>query len=152
MALGGMFGKEIAVKFTKIKGGARRESPFADVYWGFDADVDAEVTIDGEKIVLENMIHEYIPNGVLEKTLTPTTSMAITVAAVAIQELMYVGHTIINVVVPAAVAAVMGKMSWKDAGKEAEKAGKITCSIPGAKQKSRQVAKLALRIMKDIQG
>jgi hypothetical protein len=150
MALGGMFGKKIEVKFTKIKGGARRKSPFAEVYWGFDADVDAEVTIDGEKVVLKNMIHEYIPNAVLNKTLTPTTSMAVTVAAVAIQELMYVGHTIINVVVPAAVAAAMGKMSWQDAGKEAEKAGKMTCSIPGAKQKARQAAKLAVRIVKDL--
>lgn len=152
MALGGMFGKKIEVKFTKIKGGARRKSPFAEVYWGFDCDTDVEVTIDGETVVLEKLCHEYIPDAVLNKTLTPQTSMAVTVAAVALQELMYIGHTIINVVVPAAVATAMGKMSWKDAGKQAEKAGFMTCSIPGAKDKARQVAKIAVRILRDLQG
>jgi hypothetical protein len=45
----------------------------------------------------------------------------------------------------------MGKYSWKDAGKKAEKAARITCSIPGAKDTAREVAKLALRILKDLE-
>ena len=71
-------------------------------------------------------------------------------AAVPATELLLSGHTIINVTVPAAVAAVMKKMSPKDAAKEAEKAAYVTAAIPGAKEKARAVAELALRIMEDL--
>lgn len=58
----------------------------------------------------------------------------------------------IDAVVPAAVAATMGEYTWKDAGKIAEKATTITCSTSGAKDTAREVARLALRIMKDLEG
>jgi len=63
---------------------------------------------------------------------------------------MYIGCCTGSVVVPAAVAAAMGKMSWKDAGKKAEEGASITRAIPGAKEKAREVAQLAVRIMKDL--
>jgi hypothetical protein len=46
----------------------------------------------------------------------------------------------------------MGKYSWKDAGKKAEKGARITCSIPGAKGAAREAARLAVRIMQDLEG
>lgn len=149
MLLGGMFGKEITIKFSKLKGGARRNHPFAETYWGFDADIDCVVTVDGKEYNIEGLSHKVAPDVVLNKK--SDWSIPVTVAAVAAQELMYVGCCTVNVVIPAAVAATSGKMGWKDAGKCAEKGACITNAIPGAKDTAREVAKLAIRLMKDME-
>ena len=142
-----MFGKNIKLHFTKLAGGARRDDKFAQTYWGFDADVNGVVNVDGETFNIEGLSHKVVPDAVLNKK--SELSFPITLLAATVQELQYVGHTIINVVVPAAIAATMGIYSWKDAGKQAEKVAHQTRSIPGAKEKAREVARLAVRMMED---
>ena len=142
-----MFGMDIIIHFTKLEGGARREHPFAQKFWGFDANIDAEVTVNGNKVTLEGLSHKVVPDAVLNKK--AELSLPITLAAATAQELMYVGHSVINLVVPAAVAASMGLMSWKDAGSQAEEYAAHTRAIPGGKQKAREVARLAVRLMQD---
>jgi hypothetical protein len=144
------FGKKIAISFSKLAGGARRDHGFAQAYWGFDADVDCVVTVDGEKFEFVGLSHKVIPDAVMNKK--AELSLPITVAAAVAQELMYVGCCTVDAVVPAVVAATMDKMTAKEAGKCAETGARITCSIPGAKDTVKHVSALALRIMKDLEG
>ena len=144
------FGRTITVAFSKLAGGARRDDAFAQNFWGFDADVDAVVTVDGEEFKFEGLTQHVIPDAVLNKR--SELSLPITVASAVAQELMYLGCCTIDAVVPAVVGATLGKYSPKEAGKCAEKGARITCSIPGAKATVNEVAGLALRIMQDLEG
>ena len=108
-----MMGKEIKINITKYKGCARRrKNEFLMKYCGFDTDADLEVTVDGEKIVFEGLSHKVIPDAVLNKK--QDILEAIPLAAVPIVELQLSGHSIINLIVPAAVAAAMGISSPED--------------------------------------
>jgi len=148
--LSGFFGKAITISFSKLAGGARRAHPFAQAYWGFDADIDCVVTVDGETFKFEGLSQKVIPDAVMNKR--AELSLAITVAAAVAQELMYVGCCTIDAVVPAVVAAALGTYTAKDAGKCAEEGAHITCSIPGAKTTVKEVSALALRILKDLEA
>lgn len=148
--LSGFFGKDITITFSKLEGGARRSHPFAQTYWGFDADIDCLVTVDGEKFDFKGLSHKVIPDAVVNKK--KELSLAITVAAAVAQELMYVGCCTIDAVVPAVVSTAMGKKTAKEAGKSAEAGGRITCGIPGVKATVKEVSALALRILKDLEA
>ncbi len=142
-----VMGKKIEVKFLKLAGAARRHHPFVKQYWGFDSDIDIEVKVDGKPYKIEGLSHKASP-AIARGELSEDWALPIGIAAGVAQELQYSGHTIINVTVPAAVAAAMGKYNWKDAGKLAENGAYITGAIPGAKDAARKVAKLAVEIMK----
>ncbi len=145
--LSAVMGKDIKVKFLKLAGAARRSHPFVKQYWGFDSDIDMEVIIDGKSYKVEGLSHKMAP-AAAKGELSEEWGLPVAIASAVAQELQYSGHTIINVTVPAAVAAAMGKYTWKDAGKLAEQGAYITGAIPGAKDIARKVAKLAVEIVK----
>jgi len=61
-------------------------------------------------------------------------------------ELALSAHTIINVTVPAAMAAVMGLEPAAEAARRAEAASFLTAAFPGARIRAQEAAERALSI------
>jgi len=149
--LSGFTGKQIAFKYTSIKAHGRRTDKFTARYWGFDSNVSYDVSIDGKPYHVENLGGKEVPAFALEgkNRDDPNWATALFCGAVLTQELQYIGHTIINITVPAAVAALVG-MDAKDAAFSAEDGAFLTRAIPGAGEKAFEVAKLAQRVYAKI--
>lgn len=144
-----MMGKDIKVKVTKYGGCARRmPNEFLQKYCGFDTDADLEITVDGEKIVFEGLSHKVIPDAVLNKK--TEILEAIPLGAVPIVELQLSGHSILNLIVPAAVAAAMGKGSPEEIAKKAAGGAYISSAIPGGIPRVKEVAMRAVKIMSEF--
>ncbi len=144
--LGAMTGHELKIEIKKLVGGARRDHPFTNSYYGFDTDADVDVTVDGKKFELKGLGQTVIPDAIFNDK--QDILEVIPLAAIPVSELQLSGHSIINITVPAAVAAAMKVLEPKEAAKLAEKGGKAgTAAIPGAREKAFDVAKLAVRIM-----
>ncbi len=145
----GMMNKEINIKITKYAGCSRRvENPFLRHYAGFDTDVDAEVTIDGETIKFKGIANNIIPDAVLNKK-TDILDV-IPLVAVPIDELQLCGHTIINIIVPAAVAGAMTDGDAHEIAVKATRGAYVTSSIPGGIERAENCAKRARKIMRDL--
>jgi hypothetical protein len=140
----GMLGKDVKVHVTKLGPAARRKGKIVEKYWAFDALADVEVTVNGQTARLEGFVHDLLPK--IVKGERTDVAWAVPLAAAVMSELYLASNTIINVTVPAAVAAAMGKMDPKEAAAVAERAGFITVGIPGARDRAEQVARLAAKI------
>jgi hypothetical protein len=149
MVFSNMTGKKVEIKITKYKGCARRkQSDFLNKYCGFDTDADVEISMDGQKISFEGLSHKVIPDAVLNKK--KDILGAIPLAAVPVVELQLSGHTIINIIVPAAVASAMGKLTPKEASEKAVIGAYVSSAIPGGKKRAEEVAKKAVRICSEL--
>lgn len=137
-------GKKIEFKFTELRPQARRTDGFTKKFWGFDSYISYDVTIDGKTYHIENLSAKAVVEYALEGKGRddPDYGTALFAGAVLGQELQYIGHTIINVTVPAAVAAILG-MDENEAAKKAENGAYLTRAIPGARNNAKEVAKLA---------
>ncbi len=140
-----VFKKNISIKLLKVAPGARRtKSKLALKYLAFDPDIDVQVTCDGKVYVLRGLVHDIIPKVTLGHKDYEDIAWLVPIAAPACAEQVLSGNNILNVVVPAAVAAAMGLHDPKDAGEIAEKAAYVTASIPGCKVVAANVAEMAV--------
>ena len=137
-------GKKIELKFTELKPQARRTDGFTKKFWGFDSYISYDVTIDGKTYHIENLSAKAVPEFAVEgkNRDDPDYGTALFAGAVLAQELQYIGHTIINITIPAAVAAALG-MDEGEAAKKAENGAYLTRAIPGGRNNAKEVAKLA---------
>lgn len=139
-----MMGKDIKIHITKLVPGARRDGKLAETYISFDPLADAEISVNGKTTKLEGVVHDLIPKVAEGKR--DDIAWAIPMVAAVLAEMMLMGNTIMNVTVPAAVAAAMGVMSPKEAAAEAAANAPLTNGIPGAKLRAELVANLAVQI------
>ncbi|HWC24163.1 MAG TPA: hypothetical protein VG502_17845 [Flexivirga sp.] len=138
-------GANVSVRFTRIGKGARRSSKMAARWLAFDPALDAEVTIGAETMTLEGVVDTVIPE-VAQGVGTERAPFLSALAPIA-SELLLAGNVIMNVTVPAAVAAAMGKASPADAAAEAQAAGIISAGIPGTKAKAEAAARIAVETL-----
>ncbi|SIP89304.1 hypothetical protein SAMN05421641_101233 [Paracoccus thiocyanatus] len=135
-------GKTVKVHFTKIAKGARRSSKMAARWLAFDPALDAEVTLGDETIHMEGIINRVVPE--VAQGIGRERAPFLSALAPFASELLLAGNVIINVTVPAVVAAAMGRMSPSDAALEAQSAGIISAGIPGTKAKAEAAALVAV--------
>jgi hypothetical protein len=142
--LSGFTGKAIVFRFTEIGPHARRTDKFTARYWGFDAKASYDITINGKEYHIDNLTGKVVPAYALEGKGRddPNMGTAIFAGAVLIQEMQYIGHTILNITVPAAVAAQLGTAP-ADAAKDAAKGAYLSNAIPGGRETAERVAAIA---------
>ncbi len=140
-------GKKIELRFTELRPQARRTDGFTKKFWGFDSYISYDISIDDKKYHIENLSAKAVPEFAIEGKGRddPDYATALFAGAVLAQELQYIGHTIINITVPAAVAAILGN-DVDEAAKKAEKGAYLTRAIPGGRNNAKEVARLAKMI------
>lgn len=141
-------GQTIRVRFTKVAKGARRNSKMAAKWLAFDPALDAEVTIGDETIHMEGIIDKVIPE--VAQGVGKERAPFLSVLAPFASELLLAGNVIVNVTIPAAVAAAMGKAAPADAALEAQAAGIISAGIPGTKVKAEAAANVAVETLEQF--
>ena len=138
-------GDDVEMKVLKIANSARRkESKLVRKYLAFDPLIDIEIRRNDKHAVLEHFVDQVIPQVCTgEKT---ELAWAVTTAAPAVSDIVLSGGNILNVVVPTAVAAVLGYGEVTEIAGEAERAAYVTAGIPGGKAAAVKVAKLAAAV------
>ena len=140
-------GESIEVNVRKIAPAARRTSKLAKKYWSFDPLVDVTVKRGDETVDLNGFSHDIIPKVAKGNSEYEDVRWAMPYAAAVINELSLNGCSILNIVVPAAVASAMKLYEPKEAAGIVEGAAYLSRAIPGGKMAATKVGKLALDII-----
>lgn len=142
-------GKDVSVRLTHIGPGARRKNKLAAAWYAFDAHFDVEITVDGETTRLERLADQILPSLALqgEQSEYADIAWAVPMAVPLVSELMFSSAIVINVTVPAAVAAAMDLHSAEEAGTIAQTAAFITSGIPGSNTNAAAAARMAKIVM-----
>jgi len=140
----GVIKGEVKIKFTELRPQARRCDDFTKKFWGFDSFISYDLEIEGKKYTIENLSAkatiDFVLNGEHEDD--PMYVWVLFCGNVVAQELQYIGFSIMNITIPAAMGGAFG-MDAKKAAKEAEKGAYLSCAIPGARSNAEKVAELA---------
>ena len=140
-----MSGKDVKIRLTYIGPGARRKSKLAKQWLAFDAHLDFEIVVDGETTILERFSDQVIPDIATGKR--RELAWAAQMAEPLANEMLLASNVVLNITVPATVAAAMGKMTPKEAGTVAQGAGFVTAGIPGSNANAEAAGKLAIEVM-----
>jgi hypothetical protein len=139
-------GKKVEIRMLKIY--SRNSKGALSRWWGIDGDADVEVVIDGQPHILEGIISKVCHEVALKND--PQKRELLFIGSRPLRELFLAGNNIINITVPAAVAAVLSPDDPSEIARRAQDAAFLTAGIPGAKQKAEQVALLARQIAASI--
>lgn len=137
-------GKPVSIRFERVGAGARRDSKMARRWLAFDPAIDVEITVDGRTARLENFVADVVPAVVRGER--ADIAWAVPLVAPAVGEVLVAGNVIVNVTIPAAMAAVLGRLSVAEAAERAVSAAFVSAGIPGAKQRAESAASMAVRI------
>lgn len=138
-------GKPVEIKITAAHAGARRtKSKMAQKYIAFDPYFDVEVKCGDQTAVLRGLAHDIVPR--VSKGEMQDIAWAMPMACPTCAENVLAGNHLFNIVVPVAMAAILGHNTVDEAADLAEKAAYITAGIPGCKIPAKNVANLAVRI------
>lgn len=138
-----MLNKEVSVELLKLCPLGRKKDKWGR-FWVLDMDADVKVTIDGETSVIKGVAHEAVPKATIEGD--SKLKDLLLPACLPLLEVSLAAHTIINATIPAAIAAVLGKVKPGEAGRIAEEAAFITAGVPGVKKRAEEVATRAILI------
>ncbi len=135
-------GKKVGIRFLRIY--SRNTKGKLSRWWGLDGDADVEVIIDGQTHVLEGIVSKVCYEVALRDD--PEKRQLLFLGSRPLRELFIGGNVILNITVPAAVAAVLSQQDPSEIATEAQDAAFLTAGIPGGKQKAEKVAILARQI------
>lgn len=145
-----MVGEPVEINVRRIESAARRTTKTVKKYWSFDPLVDISVK-QGDKLAeLNGFVHEIIPKVARGSHQYDDVKWAISLAAGVMDELSLNACSILNVIVPAAVASALEMYEPKEAAGIVEAAAYLSRSIPGGKASATRVGKLSLNIMKSL--
>jgi hypothetical protein len=135
-------GKRVEIRMLKVY--SRNSKGKLSRWWGIDGDADVEVVIDGRRHVLEGVISKVCHEVAQEDDAQKRELLFL--GSRPLRELFLAGNNIINITVPAAVAAILSQDDLSEIARQAQDAAFLTAGIPGAKAKAEEVALLARQI------
>ena len=137
-----MFGKEFIIKMRRVGKGARRTTKLAKKYLAFDPIFDLDITVDGTTHSLDGYVNDIAPRMAKNCEFAEIKPYTGAINAL-VTEIAIAGYNIVNIVVPAAVAAAKGDLTCKEAAAQAELGAYVSGGVPGGKAAAEAVAIIA---------
>lgn len=138
-------GRQIEMRITRMAAAARRDSRMARKWFVFDPAIDVELVVDGSRHELRGFVHELAPK--MARGEADALCALAPLVAPMVGEVLVAANSIVNVTVPAAMAAALGLHTPAQAAELAEGAAYLSAGIPGAKLRAEQAATVAQRAM-----
>ena len=137
-------GEPVTIRVTDCHPGARRSSSIAQKFLAFDGSFDVTITRSGETTELKGLANNVVP--AVAKGEIKDLEWALNIAVPVCSDHLFGGNHTMNIILPAAVAAIMGVETPEKAGEIVNEASVITASIPGSKIRAQKAAEQAVRI------